>query len=401
MILRYSISVPDFFDPDGMVDRFPVWVIRNLNWSDPRIYYKAESIRNTLRRVCRAWDTYLCQYAHRFVRMDDVVHGNVPLQYLKSAIRISFGEHAYQFCHACEPGIFRAELPSRRPLKSSYSDLCRYILEHKRPFGTQIIDHGNTGDSILDDLVLSRIFPSLQCIQAFRDYMPVTEIIEDIESLPFIRQVFLELEWPEDEMPSLSSSTITTLCISLPIANYPFTLFTDKNPYLPALRHLHIEEPSREPNAEYDTPLWLHLVRVLGRELRTLYVPLEEKCTKEDTPEEIWRICPKLEDLRIPQKPPSTPPPTGHPLHALGLICDYISDEDCFGDFDYVSNWPGLRTIRVDLSWDDWTKGDCGPLPTSQSEKLAPNVSLEDSKGESLVEYLSRVGSANSSFSSE
>jgi hypothetical protein len=391
MILRYSISVPDFFDPDGMVGRFPIWVIRRLKWSDPGIYYKAESMRNTLRRVCRAWDTYLCPYAHRFVRMDDVIHGYVPLQYLKSAIRVSFGEHTYQYCDTCKLELFRSELPSRRPFRTDYSELCRYILEHKRPFRTQIIDYGELGHLILEDLVLSHVFPNLQCIQGFRNRMPANELIEDINSLPFLRQVFVELEWAEYKMTTLSSSTLTTLYISLPIINTSFTPFTDKTFDLPALKHLHIEESYEQSDNEYETPLWLHLVRILGRDLRTLYVPVEGKCTIKCIPGEIWTICPKLEDLYSPLQPPSTPPPVGHPLHTLGLVCDYIAEEDCFNDYEYVPDWPGLRTIRIDLSWEDWTKCGCGPLPTSQLEELGPDVSLQDDKGESLVDYISRV----------
>jgi hypothetical protein len=105
MILRYSISVPDFLDPDEGLDQFPPRVIAQRGWSDSSSYYEAERTRNVLQRVCRSWNSYLQQYAHRFVRIDDVVHGNVPLRYLQSAIRFSVGAHGHQneLCYDCKP----------------------------------------------------------------------------------------------------------------------------------------------------------------------------------------------------------------------------------------------------------------------------------------------------------
>ncbi|PVG04333.1 hypothetical protein CPB86DRAFT_693642, partial [Serendipita vermifera] len=89
MILRYAISVPEFLDPDYWVDQFPPWVIVNRGSSySLKRYIKAETIRKSLRRVCRRWDVYLRQYAHRWVRMCDIVHGTVRAKYLRSAIRI-------------------------------------------------------------------------------------------------------------------------------------------------------------------------------------------------------------------------------------------------------------------------------------------------------------------------
>jgi hypothetical protein len=82
MILRYSISVAEFFDPN-IVDRMPLWCIRWCeDWNDPKQYWITERIRNNLRTVCRSWDAYLHPLAHRFVHMDDVVHGLVPAHYL-------------------------------------------------------------------------------------------------------------------------------------------------------------------------------------------------------------------------------------------------------------------------------------------------------------------------------
>ncbi|PVG04345.1 hypothetical protein CPB86DRAFT_693331, partial [Serendipita vermifera] len=87
IILRYSIAVPDFFDPD-IADRIPPWFIYASDWNDSKQYWDAERIRNILQRVCRSWDAYLRKYEHRFIRMDDVVHRLVPVDRLRAAIRI-------------------------------------------------------------------------------------------------------------------------------------------------------------------------------------------------------------------------------------------------------------------------------------------------------------------------
>ncbi|PVG04351.1 hypothetical protein CPB86DRAFT_660446, partial [Serendipita vermifera] len=68
IILRYSISVPNFLDPDA-VDRIPAWAIHQSKWNNQTEYWAAERTRNSLRRVCKSWDHYLHRYGHRFVRI--------------------------------------------------------------------------------------------------------------------------------------------------------------------------------------------------------------------------------------------------------------------------------------------------------------------------------------------
>ncbi|PVG04342.1 hypothetical protein CPB86DRAFT_213195 [Serendipita vermifera] len=86
IILRYSISLPDFFDTH-ITDRIPPWFIYESNWNDTEQYWDAERTRNNLRRVCSSWDIFLRNFAHRFVSMDDVVHRILPADHLQSAIR--------------------------------------------------------------------------------------------------------------------------------------------------------------------------------------------------------------------------------------------------------------------------------------------------------------------------
>ncbi|PVG04332.1 hypothetical protein CPB86DRAFT_693815, partial [Serendipita vermifera] len=88
LILQCAISAPEFLHPNYWADRFPSWVIKNREILDFKQYLEAEDTRLPLRRVCKTWDEYLRKYVHRFVHMCDVVHGNVPVQYLQYAIRI-------------------------------------------------------------------------------------------------------------------------------------------------------------------------------------------------------------------------------------------------------------------------------------------------------------------------
>ncbi|PVG04328.1 hypothetical protein CPB86DRAFT_694047, partial [Serendipita vermifera] len=97
-ILRYAIAAPEFLDPDYWVDRLPPWVIKERRGLNFVKYLEAEATRNSLQNVCRAWDEYLRKYAHQFVRMSNVIHGEVPAQYLKSAVLVSFGHHNDAFC---------------------------------------------------------------------------------------------------------------------------------------------------------------------------------------------------------------------------------------------------------------------------------------------------------------
>ncbi|PVG04335.1 hypothetical protein CPB86DRAFT_747761, partial [Serendipita vermifera] len=88
MILRYAIAAPEFLDPDYWVDRFPPRVIEERDQLDFKSYKKAEIIRNTLQQVCKSWNEYLRQYAHRFVHMHEVVKGHISANCLHSALRI-------------------------------------------------------------------------------------------------------------------------------------------------------------------------------------------------------------------------------------------------------------------------------------------------------------------------
>jgi hypothetical protein len=304
-ILRYSISVPDFLDPDEMVDRFPPRVIFIRGLSSSRTYYKAETARNALRRVCRAWDEYLQKFAHRFLCIFDVVHGNVPIDYLKTAIRISMERHGDEFCEACQPQQIWPRSSELYPYvtgHTGYYQLCHDIFQSIKPLKATILDYAYNEDVIFQRGDWSRFLSNLARVQAANSYiLGGTERIEVMESLLSMRHLYMHVDLFTETKFSVHSSTLTTLCIEFLIPDPSYTFFPAKDIYLPALRHLHILDSGYEEPATYDELAWLQLVRVVGKNLRTLHVPFERRCSLRVVPGEIWTICPKLEDLCSPE----------------------------------------------------------------------------------------------------
>ncbi|PVG04337.1 hypothetical protein CPB86DRAFT_810176 [Serendipita vermifera] len=157
---------------------------------------------------------------------------------------------------------------------------------------------------------------------------------------------------------------------------------------LPALRHLHIFYGSYKGPGVDDTPAWLPFLRMIGKELRSLFVSMRE-LSVEFPWRELWTICPKVEDLFIEARQPTTPPPEGHPLHTLGRPYWYVTSGTDLQSF--VSAWTSLRTIRIDKEWQYWMEARCGPLTSFQLKFLETSrLCLQDQAGESYTEYLSR-----------
>jgi hypothetical protein len=389
IILEYSIAAPDLFDPDYMVDQFPPWLIMNHRSSIQERYSKSESSLNTIRRVCGSWNDYLGQYAHRLVRMLDVMHGKVPLHHLKSAVRISFGPHPNLCCEACKPELFLQD-----GFKMEYFKLCRYILEREQSLEAQILDFGVFSYEIFEQISVPRTFPNLVTVQGNNMSISSITAIETIDSLPYLRHMYMRLHWAQERILTLRSSTLTTLYLSLMSPDASSTLFTTESLHLPALRNLHIDGINYMHFQTYAEPAWLPLLKVLGRELRTLYLPYEARCLKQTVPGEIWDICPKLECLFLCCDLPDTPPPVGHPIHTLDVRYWWITKRHSLQS--YIPDWPGLHTVRIDTRWKDWIARDNGPLTDSQMEWLGSRICLQDSLGELYTEYLSRVESGRS-----
>jgi hypothetical protein len=366
------------------VDRYPPWVLRWHGWSNSTNYYEAERTRNMLRRVCKSWDEYLQQYAHRFVCIEDVVHGNVPTHYLHSALRISLGDHNRRLCDACKFEQLWPESYEPRPPhfweSDGYIELCSRLLKRGQSVKTEIIDYGFSGDYLhIDDL--SRIFPNVVRIQA-HSVVDATECSKAIESLPLLRHIYTHLDWFGAKF-SLKSSSLTTLVLSCDIRHPSFWPLAKERLHLPALRYLQIRRCYGN-STFYEGPAWLPLLKIVGEELRALHLPDEGTDEKEDVPGEIWTLCPKLEDLFIGLRILSTPPPVEHPIHTIDMYHDWGTS--CDSLLDRIPDWPGLRTVRFTGRWDSRIL----PRVRYTINRLNPCLCMEDFYGETFQEFVAR-----------
>ncbi|PVG04343.1 hypothetical protein CPB86DRAFT_213214 [Serendipita vermifera] len=378
IILQYSISVPDFFDTH-VTDRIPPWFIHQSYWTDSKQYWDAERTRNNLQRVCSSWDCFLRKFAHRFVRMADVVHRLVPVDHLRSAIRISFGDHQYLCCRKCHQ--YYGE--TLRTLDHKFPKLCVQIIHQIQPLKTEMLDLVGHSSGCGASMILPSAFPNLVAVQVMRSVTPTTEDIQLIEVFPSLRHSFSKCQWVPSTMGPLKSPLLTTLTLSLRIPEPSLHMLTYDDLYLPALKHLHIEIYILDELREYDEPSWLPLVRLplvrlIGKELRTLRVS-SERGFSGDIPGEIWSICPKVEHLHLDGQRTTIPPPAAHPVHILSI--PYWDILLGYPLHEYVPDWPGLRTVRMDYEWDI-------PLDSCQLERLDSRLRLEDAMGESYEEFI-------------
>ncbi|PVG04338.1 hypothetical protein CPB86DRAFT_722159, partial [Serendipita vermifera] len=164
MILRYTISAPDFLDPDYWVNQFPSWVHQNQGRIYLGTYTQAEKILKSLRMVCKSWNRYLRQYSHRFVQMHQIVHGVVPKKYLRSAVRIGFEGHTGSYCKFCKvPPDGPAGPPGSD--NDEYFQLVCKILREQQPLRAEIVDIGPRTSEIAMQLLSPHTFPNLARIQ--------------------------------------------------------------------------------------------------------------------------------------------------------------------------------------------------------------------------------------------
>jgi hypothetical protein len=385
MILRYSISAPDFFD-SNIGDRIPPWNIYLHEWDSAKQYQESEITRKCLLKVCRSWNAYLLRYEHRFVRIEDVAHGLVPVQKLKSALRVSFGRHGDSYCKACQPGRhFHGSVEISQRKQGEYYDLCAQIFRLLQPLNAEILQFSTKMKYVdLDRCLLPSSFSNVVAIHTTNHEIVQESFVYLIKSVPSLRHGLAACFWAPSAQVSLRSPILTTLILTI-IA--PPSSLTHENLCLPVLRHLDLrllQVSILVPNA----PRWLPILRLIGSELKTLRIT-QVLDSARDVSREIWTVCPKLEHLHLGgnrKAPP--PPPAHHPLHILSI--PYLDGRFRRPFSSYVPDWPGLRTVQVDQEW-------TAPIDSSQLESLDSRLRLEDIKGESYVDFLLRTKSSAAS----
>lgn len=207
-----------------------------------------------------------------------------------------------------------------------------------------------------------------------------------MDSNPSLRHLYTRCRWSEGRI--LRFSALATLVVSFQIPHPSFVSFTAQNIDLPALMYLHIQYCAYEEPEEYDEPAWLPFVKIVGKELRILSLPLEISRSTSKMPNEIWQICPKLQDLLFLGQHADESPPEGHPLHTLGISRNLLV-AIVFSGYSGL-RWPGLRTIRVpEMNWDISLAQADPPLTRSELAPLGSLI-LEDSRGEPYTQFLER-----------
>jgi hypothetical protein len=157
---------------------------------------------------------------------------------LSSTERLDFGDHDFSVCKSCKPEQFQAFHSDSR---DNFIVLFTSILARVSLIKAKILNYGNKGCYILFPFALSHSFSHLACIQATTTATSSTAAIKILESLPSLRYLYAPLPQFAGDVFSLKSSTLTSLQLSFTLLNLSSTL-TDKGLYLPALRHLNIED---------------------------------------------------------------------------------------------------------------------------------------------------------------
>jgi hypothetical protein len=382
MILRYSISAPDFFDPN-IGDRIHPWNFLLHEWSSLRQYQESEMNRKCLRMVCRSWNAYLRRYEHRHVRIEDVAHGRVPLQHLKFALRISFGHHKDSYCSMCQPELhFQDSGSIPRGKQDEYYELCTQIFHLVPPLNVEILHFATKVEQVLiDRCILPFSFSKVVAIHTANCEIGQGILAQLIGSLPSFRYSLAACIWTPSVQLSLRSSILTTLILAVVVPLPYLQPLTHEHFYIPSLRHLDLQfllAPMYVP----DEPRWLPILRVIGSELKTLRIT-QVLDSARSVSGEIWTVCPKLEHLHLGgNRDALPPPPPHHPLHTLGI--PYLDLRFRYPFSSYVPDWPGLRTVQVDQEW-------VTPIDSSQLETLDSRLRLEDLKGESYADFLLRT----------
>jgi hypothetical protein len=374
-ILRYSISVPVFLDPDAVEAISPCMIEdAKIEWNDEKPYWQAEHTRAALQSVCKSWNRYLRLYEHRLVRMIDIAHGLVSPDKLQNAIRLSLrGENCK--CQICAEGSW--------PVCSgnTFERWSWTLLTNCEPTNIKILD--GTGATFDMRTFPMNTFPELETLYAlhcsFGKYIGLIT-----NHLPHLRHCLGRGYWGTTEKQTFNSQTIKTLFISFPLPRIPEDHFTQENWRLPALRHIRIKDPAQGSRTdELQASLWA-LLKVIGQQLTSLYLPWANSTYELHS--DIWDLCPNLEHLYTAMKL-TRPPPFEHPIHTLCIASyrNYLSlRERPFPD------WINLRIIRTDVRWDRsealiysmaWV--------TTCAER---NIRLEDTTGESYDEFIARTG---------
>jgi hypothetical protein len=394
-ILASAIEVPLFFETDPIQTYGPN-SLRAYHYELP--YWQSERTRNSLRRVCRAWNTFLKEFDHRFVRLFDVFHGRVSVKAIPMAIRLDTSIDHKCYCHShCRerltnpsPGIKdkMEGLLRHAALTTKDSDIWRLKILyssviHVPELFTLIQNRAPNLASILGW--------TLPIYYATMGHLPsrlftLTTTLQAIPSLPAYKS-------------TISLSNLTTWHLHLSQLELPYAQWE-----LPALRYLNIDVESIIPVANPFRALE-NILELVGRNLLTLFIVHPR--ISADIPDRVWALVPKLEQAQLPCFWTSGPPQS-HPLQIIRLspltLYEHENGQVFFDDPRNTANiflplmrgssWTFMRKFQVmsPLKWNDVLfrrRRTCISSTLWLAEYYESfNVRFVDAEGLTLNEYL-------------
>lgn len=372
-ILHSTISAPLFLDPNALMYFKTPSVLDERHarrLADETTYWDAERHRNILRRVCKAWDAYLCGFNHRFVRMSDIKHKRVSDSDLFKAVRICFDPK-----RPCDLDLCQGECFAR------WSVYLWNVVDQNNLPQAQII----AGDCNVSDMAeIFSLFPHLKVVSNF---LPTGDYT--LKGPSFRNRAYNYVRTAINDHP-IGSSSLTTLSLSW---NREFDVLAFEEAWkLPTLKNFIFKMTTHRGSnwQAWRLDIFLGILAHIGASITSLY--MDGRLSTIELPSVLWERCPKLEHLHTGLCL-RHPPPTQHPLRSLGIPFTKFYRQEPFGELT-IPPWPSIQTVIVDkLSWGDLAGSISGyPLTTWMDTCQERQIRLEDMNGVSVEETLKVYG---------
>ena len=385
-ILKYSISVPLFFDPDP-VETYGIDILRKYSYEAP--YWDSERTRNALRRVCYGWNHILKVYNHRFIRLYDVLHGRVPITALPFAIRLDLDDSYGCQCPLC---VFRGgdcwieieKIWKNAPFSSQDEANTQAV---PITWKVEIIKGWIPEDAGYCSILKQRA-PNLKAmISQTPGALPYSADLP-----PTLRLFMTDLNESQDIFEVTGMNYITTLHLAMDSLEMPIA-----KEVLPCLRHLSIDSnyyTNDYTNIAIPQRDVCHFLEHIGSQLQTFH--LRDRLVSVPIELHLWDILPTVERLQLPYSWVECQVPPNHPVQTIQISVGAILSverashirEDIahlFLPFSSKHNW----VLRMDTTWGEelFTRLRESVVMIDEYYK-ARMVQFMDSNGESLDQYI-------------
>lgn len=253
-----------------------------INWySEESPYYTAERYRNALRRVCSSWNVYLLRFNYRYVDLDDVQRGSIPIMAISQAIRL----------------VYR---PFEDGPKAQMELVKRCLSEGSGYWPLEILDGGIVQ---IDGLFFNsgRIpeIRSIRCTTRFLDHEGFASLAPKLTFFDAsIQDPYVVYDLPpiNTSIHNLKVSQLTSLVICLD----QFNLLLPSE--FPGLKHLSISPSYYLFSEPYISPEEMTVIlKQVGKNLVTFSDTSDSSALYYGSngsilyiPSEIWELCPNL-----------------------------------------------------------------------------------------------------------